>query len=219
MYTQNGQSYAAQICASGTGNVANPTPGSGPGYVELGPNGETLGVVDIDCTAASGGAAAQAAPPPPPTQQEVLQTDTSWEPLESSGIQVNPGTLGLTGLACWFWLANGQTALPTISAAVGGYSVSASMSISSYTWVFGDGDTATAYAPGNESDPAVTYTYQSKGLYTVSVIAHYVGSYTYVNAAGVAVTEPLAVDVTMGTLSYGVQEARSVLVDPDGQGG
>ncbi|MHB1444720.1 MAG: PKD domain-containing protein [Acidimicrobiales bacterium] len=135
----------------------------------------------------------------------------------SSDIEVNPQTLGLTGLASWFWLSNPTTSLPPLTVSIAGYSVIASAAIASYTWTFGDGDSATAYGPGSQAEPAASYTYQQKGAYQVSVIAHYVGSYTFAGNGLTPQTAPLNVDVTMGTLTYGVQEARSVLVDPGSQ--
>jgi hypothetical protein len=147
----------------------------------------------------------------------VWQSATGWEPLVSSAIQVNPDSKGLTGLTSWFWLSNETTTLPPLTLTVAGYTITAMASIQSYTWLFGTGDQAPAYSPGSSAHPAAIYNYQSVGAYRVTVIAHYVGSYTISGHGLASQTVPLQVDVTMGTLSYPVQEARSVLV-PSGSG-
>ena len=212
-----GQSTVGQACATGQG-ATQPTATAPLGsvvYVLVNSQGIPVGNTTVACTAGPGGAAAvPPPPPPPPTGQQVWGAASSWEPLVASGIGTNPSTEGLSGLSSWFWLTNPTTVLPGITATVGGYTVTASASISSYTWTFGDGDSATAYSPGSPSAPAATYTYQAKGRYPVSVVAHYVGSYTFTGFGLAPQTVPLAVDVTMGSLSYGVQEVRSVLVYP-----
>ena len=212
-----GQSTVGQACATGQG-ATQPTATAPLGsvvYVLVNSQGIPVGNTTVSCTAGPGGAGAvPPPPPPPPTAQQVWGAASSWEPLVASGIGTNPSTEGLTGLSSWFWLTNPTTVLPGITATVGGYTVTASASISSYTWTFGDGDSATAFSPGSASAPAATYTYQAKGRYPVSVVAHYVGSYTFTGFGLAPQTVPLAVDVTMGTLSYGVQEVRSVLIYP-----
>jgi len=213
-----GSAYGTQVCGP-TGGAAVPTSSAPLGstvYVVISSAGIPIGSTVLACSPGPGGAVAPPPPPPPPSADQVWAAATGWEPLVSSGIEVNPQTLGLTGLASWFWLSNPTTSLPPLTVSIAGYSVTASASIASYTWTFGDGDSATAYGPGSSSAPAAVYTYQQKGSYQVSVIAHYVGSYTFVGNGLSPQTVPLNVDVTMGTLTYGVQEARSVLVDPGG---
>ena len=215
-----GTSTAAQAgCGSAGGFVqaTNVAPNGTAEYVLIGADGNPIATEAVTCAPGPGGGATAAPPPPPPTGSEVWQTATRWEPLVSSNIEVNPQTLGLTGLASWFWLSNPTTSLPPLTVSVAGYSVTASATIASYTWTFGDGDTAPAYAPGSPSAPAAIYTYQQKGSYQVSVIAHYVGSYTFSGNGLAPQTAALNIDVTMGSLDYGVQEARSVLVDPGSQ--
>ena len=215
-----GTSSAAQAgcgAAGGTVQAASSAPAGTAQYVLVGWNGDPIATEAITCAPGPGGGAALSPPPPPPTGSQVWQSASGWEPLVLSGIEVDPGGLGLTGLSSWFWLSNPTTRLPTLVVSIRGYSVTASAAITSYTWIFGDGDSATSYSPGSESQPAASYTYQTKGLYQVSVIAHYVGSYTFAGHGLTPKTAPLNVDVTMGTMSYGVQEARSVLTPPDGQ--
>jgi len=214
-----GTSTAAQAgcgSAGGTVQAAGMAPPGTAQYVLIGSDGNPIATEAVTCRPAPGGGSVATPPPPPPTGSQVWQTATGWEPLVSSGIEVNPQTLGLTGLASWFWLSNPTTSLPPLTVSIAGYSVTASATIASYTWTFGDGDSATAYGPGSSPAPAAVYTYQQKGSYQVSVIAHYVGSYTFAGNGLTPQTVPLNVDVTMGTLTYGVQEARSVLVDPGG---
>ena len=213
-----GQTTAQQAgCAGGLG-TAQSGAGAPVGsvlYVLVNSQGDPMGTAAVACTPGPGGTGVIAPPPPPPPSgSQVWAAASNWEPLVSAGIEANPDTQGLTGLSSWFWLSNPTTALPPLTAAVNGYAVTASASISSYTWTFGDGNSASAYSPGSASDPAATYTYETKGGYTVSVIAHYVGSYTITGFGLAPQTFPLDIDVTMGTLSYGVQEIRSVLIYP-----
>lgn len=186
-------------------------------YVLVAPDGAVIGTVAVACAPGPGGTSVPQLPPLPPTANQVWQSAVAWEPLVTSRIEVNPGSTGLTGLSSWFWLSNSTTVLPPLSLTVGGYSLTASASIQSYTWLFGDGDQSPAYSPGSASDPAATDLYQTAGTYQVLVIAHYVGNYTISGNGMTAQTAPLQVSVTMGSLSYAVQEARSVLV-PSGAG-
>jgi len=214
-----GSDYGTQVCGP-TGGAASPSslaPLGSTVYVAVSSQGIPIGSIVVACTPGLDGAVAPAPPPPPPSASQVWGASGAWEPLVSSNIEVNPQTLGLTGLASWFWLSNPTTSLPPLTVSVAGYSVTASATIASYTWTFGDGDTAPAYAPGSPSAPAAIYTYQQKGSYQVSVIAHYVGSYTFSGNGLAPQTAALNIDVTMGSLDYGVQEARSVLVDPGSQ--
>ena len=215
-----GASAASQVgCGAQGGSVSSPS-GANAGsaqYVLVTPGGAVVGTVAVACAPGPGGSAMSQPPPPPPTATQVWQSATGWEPLVSSTIQVSPNSTGLTGLSSWFWLSNDTTALPPLTLTVAGYTITATASIQSYTWMFGTGDQEPAYSPGSSAHPAATYTYQAVGAYQVTVIAHYVGSYTISGHGLAPQTVPLRVDVTMGTLSYPVQEARSVLV-PSGEG-
>lgn len=214
-----GASAASQVgCGSQGGSVGSPGSNSSGAaqYVLVSPDGAVLGTVAVTCAPGPSGSSNAQPPPPPPSATQVWQSATGWEPLVNSAIQVNPNSAGLTGLASWFWLSNDTTALPPLTLTVAGYTITASASIQSYTWLFGTGDQAPAYSPGSSTHPAATYTYQAVGGYAVTVIAHYVGSYTISGHGVAAQTVPLRVDVTMGSLSYPVQEARSVLVPPGG---
>jgi len=207
-------------CSSGQGVIQAPsaTPNGSVLYVLVNQQGIPIGSDTVACTPGPGGAAVAPPPPPPPTGAQVWSAEAqSWQNLVSSGINANPGTLGLTGLSSWFWLTNATTTLVAAPATVDGYTVTASASIVSYTWTFGDGYSATAYGPGTASSPAATHTYGTKGGYTITVVAHYVGTFTFSGFGIRPRTEPFAIDVTMGTLSYGVQEIRSVLVSPGAQ--
>ena len=209
-----GTSAASQVGCGAPGGAVRSAAGSvgTAQYVLVGPDGAVLGSVAVACATGPGGTSAPQLPPLPPTANQVWQSAVAWEPLVTSRIEVNPESTGLTGLSSWFWLSNSTTILPPLSLTVGGYSITASASIRSYTWLFGDGDQSPAYSPGSASEPASTDLYQTVGIYQVLVIAHYVGSYTISGNGMTAQTAPLQVSVTMGSLSYAVQEARSVLV-------
>lgn len=216
-----GQGPGQQLgCASGQATIADSTgaPAGSVIYVLVNQQGDPLGTDAVSCTAGPGGGV-PGPPPPPPTGAQVWAAEAqTWQNLVSTGLRVNPSSLGLTGLASWFWLTNRTTNLVAPAARVGGYTVTASAAIASYTWIFGDGASVVAYRPGDAHHPAVSHTYQTKGAYVVRVVGHYVGTFTFAGFGIPAQTMPFAIDVTMGSLSYRVQEVRSVLDSPGGGG-
>jgi PKD domain len=151
-------------------------------------------------------------PPPPPAAGQVWED----EPLPAAQIETDPQTDGLTQLPTWFWLANDATgqrvSLPTIS--INGYSVALSVHPVAYRWDFGDGSTVTSATNGTGTgagQASATHTYTDKGTFTVGVAVQWIGSYTF-SGHGISNTVALGpVWQTAGTVSFRVQEVRSLL--------
>lgn len=148
--------------------------------------------------------------PPPPNPAQV------WDsaPLPAAQIDFNPSRVGLTQLQTWFWLSNDSGPL-TLSASVGGYTVSLAVRPVSFHWDFGDGtsaDSSVSGEPGGAAEASAVHTYTEPGTYRVGVTVTWGGAYTF---TGYGVDEV----VSLGLVSqpeqfhdYMVQQIRSVLV-------
>ena len=62
---------------------------------------------------------------------------------------------------------------------------------------------------GSESDPAVTYTYETKGGYTVEMTVTYDGGFTVAGPYGVTMNASIGAITVTGSRAYDVIEVRS----------
>ena len=113
-----------------------------------------------------------------------------------------PGSVGLVGVPNWMWVEqpSANTWGPiSQTAAAGGYSVTATGTVSKVTWDMGDGQVrvctgaGTAYQDsfGLSSSPTCGHTYTRQGLYTVRATSHWV-----INWAGIGQTGVITMDLT-----------------------
>ena len=68
----------------------------------------------------------------------------------------------------------------------------------------------TSRVPGTEAAPAATYTYETKGDYTVTYTVTWEGSYVF-SGPGVNEVVDLGTTTTSSTRTYHVTEVRAVL--------
>jgi len=152
----------------------NACPPGQTGYLVYGPGGNgSFGVICV--------AQGQTANTP---ELQLAQDASSKQPWPNLVLGVNPGA-GLTGLASWFWLGGGSTAMPDATAAIGPLSVTVHAALVGATWDFGDGslydsrDLGRAYpAPSDVQHVYQTDTYGLPGGYTVSGILRFLVTYS-----------------------------------------
>lgn len=117
-------------------------------------------VFDYRCPSPGG---AVPVPPAPPGPAEVWGVAPVTEPV----IGVNPDNEGLTGLDTWLW---GYDSGPVpVSVTLRGYTVTGIARIVRWTWEMGDPQAGFRESsdPGSEEHPAASYTYETKGDYTL----------------------------------------------------
>ncbi len=83
-----------------------------------------------------------------------------------------------------------------------------------YRWDMGDGDLMVGSSPGTQQAPSVTYTYQTKGKYVVSLTVTWAGTYSFTGYGQASTTALPEVAQAPQQLLWPVQEVRSVLVAP-----
>jgi hypothetical protein len=119
-----------------------------------------------------------------------------------------PGKIGVIGFPSWMWVANPtpETAGPvTATATAGGYSVTATATLSKVVWDMGDGDTVSCRgsdalgtewtsAKGKTESPTCGHTYTKQGTYTVTAT-----SFWDVNWGGIGQTGTIKVNVSSST--------------------
>lgn len=155
-------------------------------------------------------------PPTPPSPAEV------WRkvPLPTPGLGINPDGEGLTGLETWLWSTNpGPVAAQT---SIRGYTTTATATPVRWVWqMWRDGDTPNlnpnprveSADPGSAASPAATYTYETKGDYTVTLTVWWAGDFTF-TGFGVSQRESLGDTSREASRLYHVIEVVSVLVAP-----
>lgn len=152
----------------------NACPPGQTGYLVYGPGGNgSFGVICV--------AQGQTANTP---ELQLARDASSKQPWPNLVLGVNPGA-GLTGLASWFWLGGGTTAMPDATASIGPLSVTVHAALVGATWDFGDGsfsdsrDLGRAYpAPSDVQHVYQTDTYGLPGGYTVSGILRFLVTYS-----------------------------------------
>lgn len=152
------------------------------------------------------------APPPPPlpeppTVGEVWRTVALPRPV----VGVNPVSRGVTGLATRLWSGGAQTA--QVSATIDGFTVTGTARVVEYRFATDEGYLG-AGGPGDETSPAATHGFETKGAHTLSVSSVWRATVTM---TGPGVTVPIPIDINVAvltaTVDYPVVEVRSQLVD------
>lgn len=148
---------------------------------------------------------------PPP--QEI------WDrvPLPVPSWGISPAINGMTGLPTWLWDANGGEPV-TASVALGGFTATTTAKPVRYEWRMWDGADAAnrnpgqavvSAVPGSESKPAGSYTYETKGDFTVTQTITWTGTSTF-TGPGVDQVVDLGTTTTSATRIYHVIEVRGV---------
>lgn len=134
-------------------------PAGQTGFFVSDPNGNGVQTV---CVPNQGPAPAQAIPASP--LQLALEA-SARQPWPNLQVNVNP-TLGMAGLATWFWCA-GSASMPDATATAGPLTVTVRAVFSDVTWSFGDGSAASGGMGRpfpNPSDIQHVYQTDSAGL-------------------------------------------------------
>jgi hypothetical protein len=160
-----------------------------------------------------------AVPPPPPTPEEAWRAVPSPEPA----ISINPVELGATGIETWLWGATAESV--SVSVTVRGYTVTGTATPTQWRWNMG-GTAGTsnpapelrAGRPGSAADPAVRYTYETKGTYRLTHEVVWSGSFTVSGWGLAGLTLDAGVIIVTSSRDYPVAEIRSVRLSPAGSG-
>lgn len=152
--------------------------------------------------------------PPPPDPAVLARQAIATMGLSAIDIgivpEAAPGRVGVVGMPTWMWAANpGENTMGPITrtASAGGYTVTATATVSKVVWNMGDGKTVTCTGPGKaysdnygkSSSPTCGHTYTRQGEYAVTAT-----SYWTVTWAGIGETGTIPLDfqntatITMG---------------------
>lgn len=164
-------------------------------------------------------------PDPPPRRSDTENPprpapERIWSevPLPQPAWGLNPVGDGLTGLLTLLWDPRGDAPVST-TVDLGGFTATATARPVLYEWTMwepGDPENRNPYplvtsrVPGTESKPAATYTYETKGDYTVTYTVTWEGTYT-LSGPGVNEVVDLGTTTTSSTRTYHVTEVRAVL--------
>jgi hypothetical protein len=163
---------------------------------------------------AAGASGRPTPPPPPPTAQEVW----TQVPLPEPVLAMSPEGNGLTGLATWLWSSDPGPL--TAQTSIRGYTATARATPVRWVWtMWKPGDTPNlnpdprveSTAPGSAANPAATYTYETRGDYTVTLTVWWSGDFTF-SGYGVSQRQSLGDTSRSASRSYHVIEVRSVRV-------
>ena len=169
------------------------------------PLGDREGIA-MQCTTLDGNSYLYLAPlgePAPPDPRVLAQTAISRMDLHAIRIgsfpqtlQRSPASLGVVGWNVWLWVdgASPETYGPvTKSAAVGGYTVTATAEVDEVLWDMGNGDTVTCgvgtpHATSSTKDsasPDCGYRYARDGRYAITATTHWSISWAGIGQSGV----------------------------------
>lgn len=172
-------------------------------------------------------------PPPPPTIAEI--TELVRAEIQAPAIKVNPDWGGATGLESWFWYDGPDEV--SVTAAIRGYSVTASARPSRYYW-----DPCADYQPpegyqtngprgcpvllettqpgsrpnddGDGGEAATQFVYETRGVYEIRHQVVWDGTWSYTGPGGAIASGRLATIRATSTMpGYVVEEIRSELHD------
>ena len=150
-------------------------------------------------------------PPPPPTPAELRGLAQAPAPT----VNLSPDGRGVTGLATRLW-ADPPAPVVVGPLALRGWSVTGRADPTLWEWSMGQmagtrnpDPHLSSTNPGTEANPAVTYTYETKGDYTVTMTVTYGGSFTVVGPYGVTVNAGIGAISVSNSRSYNVIEVRS----------
>jgi hypothetical protein len=156
-------------------------------------------------------------PPAPPTPEE------AWRavPIPQPGININPGELGATGVETWLWSSAADPV--SVSVTLRGYAVTGVAAPTEWHWNMGAmAGTSNpppglrAGRPGSPDQPAVRYTYETKGGYTITHQVEWSGTFTVSGWGLPGLTLDAGAIVVESSRPYQVVEIRSVRLPPDG---
>lgn len=154
----------------------------------------------------------RSAPPPAPTEPVAPTIGEVWQAvgLPRPTIGVNPVSRGVTGLLTRLWSGGPQTA--QVAATINGFTVTGTARVVAYRFATDEGYLGES-GPGDESNPAATHEFATKGVHTLSVSSVWRASVTL---SGPGVVVPVAIDISVAvltaTVDYPVVEVRSQLV-------
>lgn len=142
-----------------------------------------------------------------------------WErvPLPLPAWGLSPAINGMTGLPTRLWDPNGGAPV-TASVDLGGFTASTTAKPVRYEWKMWDAadvanrnptQAVVSTVPGSEAKPAGSYTYETRGDFTVTQTITWVGTSTFVGP-GVNQVVDLGTTTTSSTRSYHVIEVRGV---------
>lgn len=140
-----------------------------------------------------------------------------WDsiPLPEPAWGLNPAPNGLTGLPTWLWDPRGGAPV-TATVDLGGFTATATARPVRYEWKMwtaSDGPNSNpppvvvATVPGTEAEPAATYTYETKGDFSVTQTVTWAGTYTF-TGPGVNDVVDLGTTTTSAFMTYHVVEVR-----------
>lgn len=177
-------------------------------YLQFLPTGDPEGVRTVDswCPPTD-----VPVPPPPPTPAQLRGLAQAPAPT----VNISPNGRGVTGLATRLW-ADAPTPVVVGPLVVRSWSVTGRADPTKWEWLMGDMTGTRNPDPylsstraGSESDPAVTYTYETKGGYTVTMTVTYDGAFTVVGPYGVTVNASIGAITVTNSRAYDVIEVRS----------
>lgn len=139
-------------------------------------------------------------------------------PLPEPTWGLSPGLDGLTGLPTHLWDPRGGAPVST-TVDLGGFTATATARPVHYEWTMWEPSdpenrnphpVVSSLVPGSESKPAATYTYETKGDYTVTQTVTWAGTYR-LTGPGVNEVVDLGTTTTTSSRTYHVTEVRAVL--------
>lgn len=139
-------------------------------------------------------------------------------PIPRPSVNFSPKVTGLTGMETWFW--NTQNSEIQIAASLDGWTAVGTARLTALEWRMGDGAIRRVdgtferpVPPSSEQAHALAYTYETKGNYTVAVIAEWEGRATVTSPGGITTAENLGTArLAPVTRPYTVLEAIASLV-------
>lgn len=158
-------------------------------------------------------AATTDAPAPPPRTPTVGEiTDLVRAQVAPPTVGISPDPEGITGMQTRFWDRGPRQA--SVSLAIRGYSITATMHPTEYCWDPGDpaGGQSCSPHPGSEHDWAADWVYETKGHYQISAETVWNGTWTF-SGHGASASGELATIRTTSTRGYPVGEIRSRLTN------
>lgn len=141
--------------------------------------------------------AGAAAPPDPEVLAQQAIAAMDLRAVEIGIVPENtPGSIGIIGLPTWMWVADpgeATTGPITRTAALEGYSVSATATMTQVVWTMGDGSSVTCAGSGTpyadsydtQSSPTCGHTYTQMGRYPVTATSYWAVNWEGIGQSGV----------------------------------
>lgn len=149
-------------------------------------------------------------PSSPPSPAELQGLAIAPEPV----INISPDGRGMTGLPTYLW-GEEPTPLTVGPLSLRGWTVTGRAEPKKWEWTLGEpgqGRNPDPYrmstTPGSQESPAADYTYETKGMYTVTHTVTYDGEFTLTGPFGVTMTTGIGGITVTASRSYDVIEVR-----------